>query len=495
MSESASYKQILKSSSIIGGASVINILIGLIRLKVIALMFGPAGIGFLALLTNIMQVASTIAAMGMNNVGTRQIAEASAKDDERHIAVAAKALLLATAVLSIVGGISVWLLRESIALWVFSDPNKASAVGLVGVAVFLSVVAGSQGALLNGLRRIGDMARVSMGAAFLSTSIALPILWWGGESMIPVVIIITPLMTLLLSYYYTKKLKPIPTKSIQWKETQTQIKTMLKLGGVFMLAGLVGVAGLLVVRSIIQQKLGIAAVGIFEAAWMISMTYLGFVLGAMGADYYPRLTAVIHNHEEANRLANQQTEVVLLLAGPVLIAMMALAPWVIQLLYSQEFSAATNVLLWQIMGDALKIVSWPLGFMILAAGRGNTFLFSELTALTVFCLVVWLGIDYFGLISTGFGFFVMYLIYLPLVYIIASKQSGFTWSRSTVVYFISLVTALAVTGIVSIYSDWVALLIGFSFAVLGGIYGFKRLAAHLPVLKSFYNKLNVYRYK
>ena len=47
----------------------------------------------------------------------------------------------------------------------------------------------------------------------------------------------------------------------------------------------------------------------------------------MGTDYYPRLTATIHDPVATNRLVNEQTEVALLLAGPVLLAMLALAPW------------------------------------------------------------------------------------------------------------------------------------------------------------------------
>lgn len=41
----ASYRRILKSTSVIGGASVINIGIGLLRSKVLAVLLGPAGVG------------------------------------------------------------------------------------------------------------------------------------------------------------------------------------------------------------------------------------------------------------------------------------------------------------------------------------------------------------------------------------------------------------------------------------------------------------------
>ena len=68
----------------------------------------------------------------------------------------------------------------------------------------------------------------------------------------------------------------------------------------------------------IQQKLSAESLGYFQAAWAISMTYIGFVLSAMGTDYYPRLTQTIHDRIKVNRLVNEQTEVAILLAGPVL---------------------------------------------------------------------------------------------------------------------------------------------------------------------------------
>ncbi len=115
------------------------------------------------------------------------------------------------------------------------------------------------------------------------------------------------------------------------------------------------------------------------------MTYIGFVLTAMGTDYYPRLTAAIHDHATVNRLVNEQTEVALLLAGPVFLAMLGLAPWVIQLLYSSRFRPAVDVLRWQMLGDVLKVASWPLGFIILAAGDGRTFMLTESLAWAFSC--------------------------------------------------------------------------------------------------------------
>ena len=64
------------------------------------------------------------------------------------------------------------------------------------------------------------------------------------------------------------------------------------------------------------RKLGATSLGEFQAAWAISMTYVGYVVTAMATDYFPRLAATVHDREAANRLINEQLEVALLGAGP-----------------------------------------------------------------------------------------------------------------------------------------------------------------------------------
>ena len=56
-----SHRQIFRSSAIIGGASVINMVIGMVKVKVLAVLLGPAGIGLMGLYQNIMSMAATLA--------------------------------------------------------------------------------------------------------------------------------------------------------------------------------------------------------------------------------------------------------------------------------------------------------------------------------------------------------------------------------------------------------------------------------------------------
>ena len=73
--EKHTYGQILKSSALIGGSSLLNIAIGIVRTKAMAVLLGPAGFGLMGVYGSIASLAQSIAEMGINSSGVRQIAE------------------------------------------------------------------------------------------------------------------------------------------------------------------------------------------------------------------------------------------------------------------------------------------------------------------------------------------------------------------------------------------------------------------------------------
>lgn len=471
-----SYRQILRSSSIIGGASVINILVGLVRIKVAAVLLGPAGIGLIGLLTSLAGTASAVAGLGFGTVGTRQIAEAAGRNDAAAMSAARRALFWGTFVLALLGAAMLWALQGVLAVRVLGNASLAGEVGWLALVVALTVAAASQSALLNGMRRIGDLARVSILSALLSTLLGVgALLLWGRDGLMAFVIA-APLASFLLGHVYVARLPKIETPRTPLPVLAGQWRTLAALGAAFMIAGLAVTLGQLLVRTLVQRQLGADALGYFQAASMISMTYIGFVLTAMSTDYYPRLTAAIHDHATVNRMVNEQTEVALLLAGPVFLGMIGLAPWVIELLYSQSFHPAADVLRWMVLGDILKVASWPLGFIILAAGNGRTFMLTESLAVGVFVLLTWVGLPLTGVVATGVAFLGMYAVLLPVVYWLARRKTGFKWTNRIITLLVALISAAVSEVFLGVWSAQTALIAGVLYGVAFSIYSIRRLS-------------------
>jgi O-antigen/teichoic acid export membrane protein len=473
-----SHRQIFKSSAIVGGASALNIGIGIVKVKVLALLLGPAGVGLMGLYLNIMNMGSTLAGCGMASSGVRQLAASAG--EESTLAIVRRALWLANLVLGFAGMVILWLLREPVALLVFGDSAHVSEVGWLGLGVLLNLVAGSQIAVLQGLRRIGDLARVNVISAFFSAAVGIMLVYLLGEAGVIWFVLLAPAVSFPVASYYAARL-PRPQTPGDWKVINEQWRAMLKLGIPFMAAGLLTMATQLAVRSIILQELGLDASGLFQAAWAISMTYIGFVLGAMGADYYPRLTEAIHDHPRARMLVNEQTEMALLLAGPALLGMITLAPLVIHLLYTASFVPAVEVLRWQVLGDLLKVASWPMGFILLALGRGGLYIGTECTWNVVYLASVYFGIQPWGLASAGTGFWFAYLIYFALLAVVSRSLIGHKPAARNGLHMLSL---LLVGGLI-MFQEWLDPGSGHPFGIFAtivvGFYSLLRLNSLIDI--------------
>src|SRR6185295_2931457 len=158
------------------------------------------------------------------------------------------------------------------------------------------------------------------------------------------------------------------------------------------------------------------AAGYYHAAWTLGGLYVGFILQAMGADFYPRLTGVARDNVECNRLVNEQAQISLLLAGPGVIATLTFASMVITVFYSAEFSSAVEVLRWICLGTALQVITWPMGFIIVAKGAQKVFFLAELAWTVINVGFSWICVSSFGLIGAGIAFFASYVFHWLLIY-------------------------------------------------------------------------------
>ncbi len=203
---------------------------------------------------------------------------------------------------------------------------------------------------------------------------------------------------------------------------------LLKLGAAFMASGFLSLGAAYAVRTFVLRGIGFEAAGFYQAAWTLGGLYVGTILQAMGTDFYPRLVASANDNAHCNRLVNEQEQVSLLLAGPGVIATLTFAPFVISVFYSAKFGDAVEILRWICLGMALRVISWPMAYLIVAKGRGALFFATEL-AWTIFGVgIAWICVATFGLNGAGIAFFASYVFYGLLLYPIIRRLSGFRWS-------------------------------------------------------------------
>jgi PST family polysaccharide transporter len=489
-----SYGQILKSSALVGGSSLLNVLIGMVRTKVMALLLGPAGFGLFGVFNSIATLAQALAGMGVNSSGVRQIAEAAGSGDARRIAETSQVLRRVSFVLGLLGALLMVALARPVAAITFGNGAHTAAVaGLAGV-VLLMLISGGQSARIQGLRRIAELAKVSVASALGGTLLSIPLVYFLGERGIIPALIGVAAMTLAASWWYSRQI-PVESVSVSGNELYQESLALLKLGFAFMSSGLMTVGVAYVVRITVLRKMGIEATGLYQSAWTLGGLYVAFILQAMGADFYPRLTACIANRQRANRLVNEQVEIGLLLAGPGVLATLTCAPLVIALFYSSRFLPAVEILRWICLGTLLQVVTWPMGYIIVAKARQALFFWCEAAWAIVSVALAWVCISYFGLKGAGIAFFGSYIFHGVMIYGVIRKLSGFRWSaentKRCLIFFVGTAAVFIAPYFLSFYQ---AVVLGLVATLVSAAYSVHVLLhlvprEHLPpMLRKFLPK-------
>lgn len=468
--------QILRSSALIGGSSALRMGIGVIRTKALAVLLGPAGFGVFGLFTSIASLSQALVGLGINDSGVRQIAVASGSGNKADIARTAAALRRMSVLLGLLGAILVIAFSREISRLTFSSDKYSLEVALLAAAVLFQLVSNGQTALIQGTRRIADLAKVNVLGALLGTLLSVTLVFVLRERGIAPSLVAVALASLVCSWWYSSRID-IESFSLTFSQAKQEILPLLSLGFAFMTSGMVTVGVGYAVRTIVLHKVGFEATGMYQAAWTLSGVYVGFILEAMGADFYPRLAAIADDHDECNRLVNAQMYVGILLAGPGIILALTFAPAILSIFFSSRFAVAVEVLRFICIGTALQVFTWPLNYTIVAKGKQRLFLFTEIAWGIVSLVLAWICVSRFGLGGAGVAFVGAYVFYGLIHIPILRNLTGFKVSpenKRTALLMFGLM-ALVLLGFYAMpYVG--AVLIGVLAALLSAIYSIRTLA-------------------
>ena len=475
--EDSSHGQILKSSALIGGSQVLVLLVGIVRTKILAVLLGPAGFGLMSVYMSIGELAASIAGLGVDRSGVRQIAVSVGTGEQDRIASTAVIVKRISVFLGFAGALVVALAAPYISALTFGDRSYATGIALVSLMVFCKVITGGQSALIQGLRRIKDLAMLGIIGALGGAVVSVLLVYFLKQDAVAYAVVGIAAVAMMVSWWYSRPTR-IGLQAVQNIDFQREGVDLVKLGFAFMASAFLMLGASYVVRIMIIRYDGLQAAGYYQAAWALSAMYVGTILQAMGADFYPRLSASISDNVQVNRLVNEQTHVSLLLAGPGIAATLGGSAVLLMLFYSSDFSAAAGMLHWICFGMALRVITWPIGYIIVAQGRQTIFFLTELAWAVANVLLSWLCISYIGLAGVGVAFFLSYVFHCLMIFPIVHRLTGFRWTQANVrLGIIYLALTAGVLVVAQSLTAWYAFAVGAVIFVVSGLYSVRTLAS------------------
>ena len=422
----SSYNQILRSTGIFGSSQLVNIVLGMLRTKVIALLLGPAGIGLIGLYQSIVDMVRSVTNLGIETATIKEVAKSSEEDERganRVITIFNRCFLFT----AILGALVCIAFSKYLSLWAFDNTDHTLSIIILSSVVFITGIAAGRSAILQGLRKISYMAKATVAESIFTLLIVVPLYYFFGINAIIPALRLNSVVVLVCVYFFYRKLR-ISDVYASKKEVVKVGLGAFKLGIFILLGGIINTGSMFFLRAHLSTHIDIASVGIFQSAWAITAVFTGLILGATGTDFFPRLCAVEKYNGRVRKLVNQQTYIVLILASPIIIGILLLFPLIIYILYSSAFIDAKEVLQWQIVGAYFKILATPIASILLAKHKGLLYLLSEFAFFAVYLLISFLLLDTMGIEATGIAYLVAYVVYLILIFVMGKSTSSFRWS-------------------------------------------------------------------
>lgn len=428
-----SYNHILKYTGIFGGVQGLNILISLVRNKVVATILGPNGMGLVSLFNTTVNFISQATNLGISFSAVRHVSELFDQGDEQRIEHFIRVVRSWSLLTALLGMLVCMLAGPWLSDYTFSWGDHTLHFVLLAPAVGLMAITGGETAILKGARQLRSLAVIQVVSVFVALIVSVPLYYFFGQTGVVPVIVIMALALMLLTVRHSYRLYPL--RLFGSKGVLGEGMEMVRLGVAFVLAGVVGSGAEMFIRSYLNVREDLDIVGLYNAGYMITMTYGGMLFSAMETDYFPRLSAIGNDVLRRNDTVNRQCEVTMLIVSPLLAGLIVALPVLVPLLFSSEFTPVAAMSQVVVLSLYVRALYLPVAYISLSRGDSKAYLLLEIISDAMIVGFVITGFEWGGLTGMGYGLALANVLDFIVTFIYAYFFYGYRMSATVVQYF------------------------------------------------------------
>lgn len=421
-------KSLIKSIIIFGGAQLISVLAAVVRNKVAAKTIGAAGLGLTAIYQTITQLIANTTNLGLPDSAVQGLSSMQEQDARRN----GVAILRLWEIISSCAAFLLIVVSSPLICNIYFDDATSHLQDIL----FLSIVPPCL--IVNNielaiLKSYGERRRLTytiIAAAALSVIISVPfyvLMKWNG---IIYVVVLSAIATAMVSLWQgwrtcnaTPDLSLLRRRNIAvlWKKS----RNMVLLGLSLVITGIGSMSAELLTQTYLSTMASLAVVGLYKAGYQLSITYPCMIFTAVNNDYYPRLSALGDDVKERNILIRRQIKALLIVTIPCIALLIAIAPYLIQFLLSDEYLAITTLVRIGCLSVIVRCIATPICFVPLATGHSRDFIQMELLSYLVLMLCIIIGYRTLSLTGVGIGILASNFFDLAYGYILARRRYDF----------------------------------------------------------------------
>lgn len=412
---------LLKTSVLNGVAVLIKIATMFILNKILAVYVGPAGYAAIGQFQNFIQMVTAFSGSAINTAIIKYTAEYH--EDETKQRAIWKTAGSIVFLFSILFTFLILIFQKPLSLYIFQTINYQSVFFWFAVFLIFFNFNTLFLAILNGKKEILKLVIANILGSILSLGItgtlALKYHLYGALIALSIYQSLAFFVTLLLCY----KANWFKFSYLFGKIDKTIAKKFVGFALMALVSAICIPLTQVVIRFYLTHEFGISYAGYWEAMMRLSGAYLMLVTTTLGVYYLPRLSelSTLKHIKEEVYLGYKFIFPLAVVGG---LSVYLLRDWIISLLFSSAFLPMRDLFLWQMIGDALKIGSWILAYLMLSKAMTKLFITTEIIFSALLIVLTYIFIQYFGFEGVSIAYLVNYAIYWIVMSIFVFKALG-----------------------------------------------------------------------
>jgi polysaccharide transporter, PST family len=408
----------LAKTSLLNGVAVVVRMLTLLGInKLLAVYVGPSGYVFVGQFQNAVQMITTLAGSAINNGVTKYTAEYY-KDESKQQQLwqtAGTISILVSAFASII----IAILNHELSELIFNDPKYNGVFLWFAVALVPFTLNTLLMAILNGKKDIKRYVVANIAGSCISLAITSTMAVKFGLYGALVALAIYQSVTFFATYYLCRSAPWFKYKYLFGHINNEIFFSLGKYALMALISAICVPLSHIVIRTHLSETLGYAAAGYWEAVWRLSGAYLMLVTSTLSVYYLPRLSELqLIDEIKKEILSGYKLIIPITVVCSTLIYL--LRDIIIELLFTSDFSPMRDLFGFQMIGDALKIASWILAYLMLSKTMLKLFIATEILFSASFVLLTVLLTSHYGIEGVAIAHAINYGIYW-LVLILCMK--------------------------------------------------------------------------
>jgi PST family polysaccharide transporter len=265
-----------------------------------------------------------------------------------------------------------------IADFLFFNNRYVVPIQFFGLLLPLVVINAFWMAIYNGLEEFKKIVFIQIISNILVFGLTAFLIWkqniFGGLLSL----ILSELLLVLVTFLFVRRDKSYFQFDLQRIISKKYLDAILKFSSMALLSAVIIPMTLMLIRNSIVAHYSIDEAGIWDGVNKLSSFYMLIFSSGLSLYYMPKLASLKTDEEFKDELKSY-FKIFVPLFVIMLIVVFLLKGFIIDFAFTTEFSRIKGVLIWQLLGDLLRIMTLAFGYQIVAKAMIKKYFILEIT--------------------------------------------------------------------------------------------------------------------